>query len=324
MDWRERYRLFLLLLLIQGCEDQAITPVSTIKVAAVSQPSVFYHQVKSGDTLYRIGLKYGYDYQQIAEWNQLKPPFILAIGQRLVLFTQVKKSLQSSHSSTQSNRSTVPPPASPAFIDYLVQTNDTLYKLSRRFGVSVKSLMLWNQLSQPQQLHAGQSLKIAMQTQQNPKIASSISAFLDNKTLSISNNNQNMLKFYTHWPSQGKIVRNFAQTSYKGIEISGNLGQNIRAIASGKVVAVTDAIYGHGQFVVVQHPDEYLSSYAYTQKVSVSVGQRVKAGQVIAQMGRLGQQPPSVEIEIRHQGRIINPLTFLSNQSVIKSELGRK
>lgn len=42
-----------------------------------------YHTVKPGETLYSIAWTYGYDYQTVARWNDIKPPYIIHVGQRI-------------------------------------------------------------------------------------------------------------------------------------------------------------------------------------------------------------------------------------------------
>jgi len=42
-----------------------------------------YHIVEPGETLYSIGWLYGYDYRQVAHWNNVKKPYLIARGQRL-------------------------------------------------------------------------------------------------------------------------------------------------------------------------------------------------------------------------------------------------
>lgn len=42
-----------------------------------------YHVVEPGETLYSIGWLYGYDYRQIAQWNNIPSPYALRKGQRL-------------------------------------------------------------------------------------------------------------------------------------------------------------------------------------------------------------------------------------------------
>lgn len=42
-----------------------------------------YHRVERGDSLYSIGWQYDQDYRQVATWNNIKPPYVLAPGQWL-------------------------------------------------------------------------------------------------------------------------------------------------------------------------------------------------------------------------------------------------
>lgn len=44
-----------------------------------------FHVVKKGDTLYSIGLEYGYDYKEIAQLNQIEAPYVIRLGQSLKL-----------------------------------------------------------------------------------------------------------------------------------------------------------------------------------------------------------------------------------------------
>jgi lipoprotein NlpD len=42
-----------------------------------------YHEVRRGDTLYGVAKTYGVDVQELAEVNNLEPPFILRVGSRI-------------------------------------------------------------------------------------------------------------------------------------------------------------------------------------------------------------------------------------------------
>jgi len=42
-----------------------------------------YHVVEPGETLYSVGWLYGYDYQEMAQWNHISPPYNIQVGQRL-------------------------------------------------------------------------------------------------------------------------------------------------------------------------------------------------------------------------------------------------
>ncbi len=49
-----------------------------------------YYTVKPGDTLYAIGFRSGKDYKTLADWNDLKPPYIIQVDQKLRLFPPAK------------------------------------------------------------------------------------------------------------------------------------------------------------------------------------------------------------------------------------------
>lgn len=40
-----------------------------------------WHSVRKGDTLYSISFRYGQDYKQVAQWNNITPPYIISSGQ---------------------------------------------------------------------------------------------------------------------------------------------------------------------------------------------------------------------------------------------------
>ena len=54
------------------------------------QKGVKYYRVQPGDTLYSIGFRAGYDYHKLAEWNRIKPPYKIKVGQELKLFNTIR------------------------------------------------------------------------------------------------------------------------------------------------------------------------------------------------------------------------------------------
>lgn len=49
-----------------------------------------YHYVKKGETLYSISFRYNKDYRKIAEWNCIRSPYVISVGQRLRVTTTAK------------------------------------------------------------------------------------------------------------------------------------------------------------------------------------------------------------------------------------------
>ncbi|WP_455366661.1 peptidoglycan DD-metalloendopeptidase family protein [Kaarinaea lacus] len=45
--------------------------------------SHIYHFVEPGETLYSISWAYGHDYREVAQWNEIPPPYVVKRGQRL-------------------------------------------------------------------------------------------------------------------------------------------------------------------------------------------------------------------------------------------------
>lgn len=97
----------------------------------------------------------------------------------------------------------------------------------------------------------------------------------------------------------------------RGVGISGQLGQAVVAAASGEVVYSGTALIGYGELIIIKHSDSMLSAYAHNQRRLVSEGQRVEAGQAIAEMGMNERDETLLHFEIRRNGQAEDPLRFL-------------
>ena len=114
------------------------------------------------------------------------------------------------------------------------------------------------------------------------------------------------------WPAQGSLTKKF-QTgdAIPGIEIAGNAGDPIRAAADGVVVYSGNGLVGYGELVIIKHNDSFLSAYGHNSKRLVKEGQRVTAGQQIAEMGSSGATRNELEFQIRKDGNPVDPLGYL-------------
>ncbi len=99
--------------------------------------------------------------------------------------------------------------------------------------------------------------------------------------------------------------------SRNGIEIGGKEGQPVIAAASGEVVYSGNGLIGYGELIIVKHSDRMLSAYAHNRKRLVSEGQRVAAGERLAEMGRDDRNQAMLHFEIRVNGTPQDPLKFL-------------
>lgn len=117
-------------------ENRSTTPSSTYS-QPTSTASAQYHSVAAGETLYRISKNYGVTVELLRAWNNLSDNTI-SVGQRL-------KVTESSSSATST--STYSQPSSTASAQYhSVAAGETLYRISKNYGVTVEQLRAWNNL----------------------------------------------------------------------------------------------------------------------------------------------------------------------------------
>ncbi len=98
---------------------------------------------------------------------------------------------------------------------------------------------------------------------------------------------------------------------HRGIDFAGKSGSEIVAVADG-IVTWADKRYDYGNMVEIDHGNGYVSRYSHNKKNLVKLGDRVSKGQAIALLGSTGRSTgPHVHYEIVHNGKIINPKSFI-------------
>lgn len=126
-----------------------------------------------------------------------------------------------------------------------------------------------------------------------------------------------------NWPITGKITSKFGYRRHpisnrrhfhKGVDIANKSGTNIVAAASG-IVTYSGWNGGYGKVIIVSHGYGYKSVYAHNKNNLVQVGDRVKKGQVIAELGSTGKSTgPHVHFEVHYKGKQIDPLGVLKSK----------
>ncbi len=119
------------------------------------------------------------------------------------------------------------------------------------------------------------------------------------------------------WPADGRIASRFGTKSgglkNDGINIAAPAGSPVRATADGTVAYAGNELQAYGNLVLIRHEDGWMSAYAHNQELTVARGDRVRQGQMIAQVGQTGNVPgPQVHFELRTgKGRPVDPLKHL-------------
>jgi murein DD-endopeptidase MepM/ murein hydrolase activator NlpD len=122
------------------------------------------------------------------------------------------------------------------------------------------------------------------------------------------------------WPAAGKLTSRFGRRwgrMHKGIDIAGPVGTPINAAADGTVISAGWNSGGYGNLVEVKHSDGTTTRYGHNSRLSVSVGQTVRQGQQVAEMGSTGHSTGShLHFEIRPTGgSAVNPIAHLPANS---------
>ena len=114
------------------------------------------------------------------------------------------------------------------------------------------------------------------------------------------------------WPVNGHVVTTFIpDQGKKGINIACKKGEKIHAAAGGVVAYAGSGLAGYGNLIIIKHNNEYLTAYGNSARNLVSEGQKVRPGQVIAEVGVVEHKYLGVHFEIRKAGKPVNPLIYL-------------
>lgn len=100
---------------------------------------------------------------------------------------------------------------------------------------------------------------------------------------------------------------------HKGLDIAASYGTDIKAVADGTVI-FSGVSSGYGNFIKIDHGNNVVTCYGHCSKLLVSVGQEIKAGDVIAKVGSTGNSTGNhLHFEIRINDVQVNPEKYLYN-----------
>ncbi|MCG2607774.1 LysM peptidoglycan-binding domain-containing protein [Acinetobacter sp. SM34] len=134
------------------------TDTEIVVVAPKGKRSTY--TVQQGDTLAVIAMKNGLNWRDVAKWNQIDPNSPLYVGTSIYLYDAKPQSTETSGSKSKAQPET-----------YVVQANDSLTGVASQFGLSVKQLAEYNNLSVSSGLRVGQKLSLKETAQSNSDTA---------------------------------------------------------------------------------------------------------------------------------------------------------
>lgn len=121
-------------------------------------------------------------------------------------------------------------------------------------------------------------------------------------------------------PTHGAFTSNFGYrwgVLHAGIDIANSIGTPILAASDG-VVIESGPSAGYGMLVKLRHSDGTVTLYGHINRSLVSVGERVMAGDQIAEMGNRGYSTgPHLHFEVLQNGTSrIDPASWLAKRGI--------
>lgn len=261
-------------MLFVGCASKPTINQQSSRVFYVPE----FYTVKSGDSLSKIAQKYGLDYREIARINNIETMDIIYVNQSLRLRGNSKNSSR------------------------LVQTRP----IQEQGTIKRESV-----LTQAQNATVPEQVNVV-----KPTVPTTTPAVgLGNTPAPTINRNPVATSTQgLNWvmPSNGRVIDRYdLSQNKKGIRFAGNTGDPIYAAAAGEVVYADDGLKEYGQLVLVRHSNGYITAYAHNSKLVVKNGDKVTAGQKVAEMGSTGTDKTMLEFQIRLDGKPIDPVSIL-------------
>lgn len=99
---------------------------------------------------------------------------------------------------------------------------------------------------------------------------------------------------------------------HTGVDISATVGTDFTAMANG-VVVKAEYNSAYGNMVIIDHGGGVQTLYAHGSQIIATLGQEVKAGDVVLKVGSTGYSTgPHAHFEVRINGNPVNPLDYVS------------
>jgi murein DD-endopeptidase MepM/ murein hydrolase activator NlpD len=128
------------------------------------------------------------------------------------------------------------------------------------------------------------------------------------------------------WPVVGRLLGGFGtrldpfsgegHEFHKGVDIGGPLGAAVKATADGIVIQAESTSGGYGRLVVIDHGGGFETWYAHLRRITVQVGQEVRRGETVGELGNSGRvTAPHLHYEVHVGGTPMNPYSYMKGSA---------
>ncbi len=244
-----------------------IGPAGTASDMDTTNTAISLYVIREGDTLSEIADMFDVTVNTILWANDLDRNPILKPGQTLVILPITG-------------------------IQHVVKKGDTIKTIVSRYKANLEEVLRYNDISLNSSLRVGSTVIIPDAEPTTTTKSSPDKTTSSKKVLS---------GYYLRPLSIGKKSQGIH--GHNGVDLAAPVGTPIVSAAAGTVVVSRmDGGWhgGYGNYVVVSHPNGTQTLYAHTLLNTVSVGDTVNKGQMIAKIGMSGRTTgPHVHFEVR-------------------------
>jgi murein DD-endopeptidase MepM/ murein hydrolase activator NlpD len=200
--------------------------------------------------------------------------------------------------------------SSPDPVVHVMRPGETIYRLSRYYGVSPDDIVRANDIADVSDVPIGARIVIPGTRRTPPEDSIALASV----TPPVSSIPPRPTDLDFAWPVQGKLSSRFGWRHgdrHEGIDISSRAGTPVHAAEAGRVI-YSGWLGGYGRVVIVKHTGRYSTVYAHNRKNRVSKGEFVERGDVLAEVGSSGNaRGTHLHFEIRYDRRPEDPLRYL-------------
>ena len=303
-------------------EDRSLDPRPTASPSSQARRPIasgHRYRVERGDTLYSIAFRHGVDYRDVAAWNGIGAPYTIYVGQELRVSapSAIAAAKPAASRPTEAAPVRAAPTASPR-----TASNDApkpapfepvpATPASTSTGASA-SASTPAASPPPKSDVEARPPPPAVATTASPPVTPTVEKPAPAAPPPANESVSAPGEVAWRWPAEGQLAGTFVagDPTKQGIDIVGKAGDPVRAAADGSVVYSGNGLVGYGELIIIKHNPSFLSAYGHNRKRLVKEGDKVKSGQVIAEMGSSSATRDSLHFEVRRNGKPGNPLDYL-------------
>jgi len=254
------------------------------KSASIPSLKIHIHKVRNGENYWKIAKQYGVNIDTIIGANPYLTGLLAKNGEEIVV-PDKKGALQ------------------------VINSRKDLAKISQEYGVDENKIRSVNNLSASVfEFFEPAKTRLIFIPDVKPKVLTKeLSEIFKLREMF----NSPLAGRYTSFYGFRKDPFHGAKTFHNGVDIAVPMGAPVSASAEG-IVIYSGWLGGYGNTIKIQHKNSYITLYGHCSKLLVSVGKKVKKGQIIAKAGSTGRSTGChLHFTVWQDGKEKNPLLFL-------------